>query len=86
MVIRLLVSAGVVAAFVWLDVRALHDIVAREPNLALEYFTVVLSGLAFGGVAQNVQQATLNHECPSVRCAASARATLHISPLTIPPI
>jgi hypothetical protein len=51
MVIRLLVSAGVVVAFVWLDVRALHDIVAREPNLALEYFTIVLSGLAFGGVA-----------------------------------
>ena len=51
MVIRLLASVAIVAVFVWLDVRALHDIVAREPKLALEYFTVVLSGLAFGGVA-----------------------------------
>ena len=51
MVIRLLVSVAIVAAFVWLDVRALHDIVAREPKLALEYFTIVLSGLAFGGIA-----------------------------------
>lgn len=51
MVIRLLSSAGVVAALVWLDVRALHDIVAQEPKLALEYFTIVLSGLAFGGIA-----------------------------------
>jgi hypothetical protein len=50
-VIRLLSSAGVVAALVWLDVRALHDIVAQEPKLALEYFTIVLSGLAFGGIA-----------------------------------
>jgi hypothetical protein len=34
-----------------LDWLALRDIIRREPNLAVEYFTVVLSGLVYGGVA-----------------------------------
>ncbi len=48
---RILVSLVIVAALLVLDWLALSDIIRREPNLALEYFTVVLSGLAYGGVA-----------------------------------
>lgn len=48
---RILISILVVAALLVLDWLALHDILQREPNLAAEYFTIVLSGLVYGGVA-----------------------------------
>ena len=48
---RILVSFLIVAALLVLDWLALSDILRREPNLALEYFTIVLSGLVYGGVA-----------------------------------
>ncbi len=48
---RILVSILIVAALLLLDWLALSDILRREPNLALEYFTIVLSGLVYGGVA-----------------------------------
>jgi hypothetical protein len=47
---RVVLTIVIVAALLLLDWLALSDIVRREPNLALEYFTIVLSGLVFGGV------------------------------------
>jgi hypothetical protein len=49
--VRILVSLVIIAVLLVLDWLALHDIVRREPNLAAEYFTIVLSGLVYGGVA-----------------------------------
>ncbi len=48
---RVLLSIVIVVGLLVLDWLALHDIVRREPNLAAEYFTIVGSGLVFGGVA-----------------------------------
>ena len=48
---RVLLSIVIVVGLLLLDWLALRDIIAREPNLAAEYFTIVGSGLVFGGVA-----------------------------------
>jgi hypothetical protein len=48
---RVVLTIIIVAALLLLDWLALSDILRREPNLALEYFTIVLSGLVYGGVA-----------------------------------
>lgn len=48
---RIVVSLLLVIALLVLDWLALRDIIRREPNLAVEYFTIVLSGLVYGGVA-----------------------------------
>ena len=48
---RVALTLVIVAVLVLLDWLALSDIIRREPNLAAEYFTIVLSGLVYGGVA-----------------------------------
>ena len=46
----MLLSLVIVIGLLLLDWLALRDIIAREPNLAAEYFTIVASGLVFGGI------------------------------------
>jgi hypothetical protein len=60
---RVLLSFVIVVGLLVLDWLALHDIVNREPNLAAEYFTIVASGLVFGGVAGYwVRQRRMKHD------------------------